>query len=269
MKILKKAVSLLLVFALVNALCVPTFAATEKSVRLTTAMEVLSKFGVPTDEIENISFQGEELSFNIRSERFEVKTLQDGKTEIIVTEDGKKDVLVFGEYGNMELINGKTLEQTVSTTVFTADITVNDIMPRNSETDYVVQCPYGNPSDYSDYQYTETYGEMVFEQTIRKYTTAGLAAILSGCLTWLIAGASAAYWASVGASMCFTFADDILGGTVDGRVISHHADYYWRPNGHSVPNIGGLRYVDKIVNHFEDGNGGYSVSVNYKVKNFY
>lgn len=163
LKTFKKVVSFLLSLALATTLCVPAFATAEESVRLSEAAEILSKFGIPTDEMVNISFQGEKLSFYIRSERFEIKNLQNGKTEIIVTEDDKEDVLVFDTSGNIEFINGKTLHQTVST----ATITTNSIEPRNSETDYVVSCPYGDPSDYSDYQYTKTYGQMVFIKPIK------------------------------------------------------------------------------------------------------
>ena len=141
----------------------------------------------------NVSSADGVLTLAIRSERFEMKALQNGQQEFTVTDDEKKDILTFDTAGDITLINGKTLHQTVAVTTvdhqIAPDLTAgtNVIEPRNSETDFVTSCPYGSSSDYSDYQYRKTYAQMWFEEQIYKYTVAALAGILSECSAWPIA----------------------------------------------------------------------------------
>ena len=232
------------------------------STQLSHAVTFLARYGIYVNEISDIVPQVDGLSFDIRSAHYVMTITQTGYTEFAVFEEDKKDVLVFDATRALLTINQKPLQQIAyvsePTTVSPTSI---GIQPRNSETYYTENCPYGTASDYTIKKQTKTQKEIVPEQKVRDYTTFALATILSGL--------TGTFWAGAGSSLCFKIAEDILGGTADGQVLAHESTYYWHKDGHTVPNFGGIREVDKIVNYFEGSDGGSSISINYKVKNYY
>lgn len=243
MKKVNKLVSLALALVMCLTLAVPAMA-TQLDSATVSSLEHFSEY-----EFIMNSYEASELQTRI---------VAAGQTELTITEGSNSDIILFDSMGNAVLINGKEIESYIQY----ENAGSAAIQPRNSAWFNTMTCPYGTPSDYSSFRYSKSHGTLLLEKVLSNYTAAALALILCRLVP---GGAEASFLLGID----YLVADILINGLADGTSVALSADYYYHRDGHSVPNFGGVRTVDKVVAHWTGSNGKQTTTVSFNVHDFY
>lgn len=161
------------------------------------------------------------------------------------------------------IILAVTMCFTMSVSVMAADEAATGMMPRNSDTYYTQNCPYGSPADY-EYAYTMNQKTIRVGNFVEDMTVEALAQMFA-----LFFGNSSDDIYKMMVANSYGMANAVKQDDLTGNVLLVEVDVSYYNGNQIVPYLGGVRYVDKMDALWEDQSDNTTTVTYYKVYTIY